>query len=427
MRTPDSGLQTRIIMRVLILSQYYYPEPVPKPEELAEALTEKGHTVTVITGFPNYPQGNLYEGYKSKLRQTETINDIPIVRTYEYPYHGKNALGRMWNYISFMLSAPFGLFGTPKFDAIYVWHPPLTIGIAAWLIARIRRVPFVYDVQDIWPDEVLLSGLMKEGFVVRAMSRLEKFVYKRADHLLVVTEGARENLLGKGVPHEKVTVMPHWIDEKLFAPKSDEERESLRREYGWRDKFVVLFAGNIGNIQGLESLIESACLLDVDDNSLFAIVGDGVDKARLEQLVSEKKLQDRFQFIGRQPIEKMPDFMSAADALLVHLKRSKITHLVLPTKTYAYLAAGKPIIMAMNGAAADLINETKAGIVVEPEEPKLLADSVKKLNAMSEAERKQMGMNGREYLVTHLSKEKVITMYEEILHSVVKEREQKRK
>lgn len=410
-------------MRVLILSQWYYPEPVPKPQELAEALTEKGHTVNVITGIPNYPKGDVYEGYKAKLYQRETINGIPLVRTYEYAYHGKNALGRMWNYISFMLSAPFGLFGTPKFDAIYVWHPPLTIGVAAWVIARLRRVPFIYDVQDIWPDSVVMSGVMKEGFAVRVMRRLEKFVYKRADHLFVVTKGARENLISKGVPPGKVTAMPHWIDEKLFTQESgDEIREQMREEYGWKDKFVVLFAGNIGIVQGLDAVVRAASLFDKESNALIAMVGDGTDKERLQEMVKELNLQDRVQFIGWQPIEKMPSFMAAADALLVHLKRSDITEFVIPTKTMAYLAAGKPILMAMNGAAAELVEESRAGIFIEPEDPPALANAILDYSKMSGEKRKEMGESGREYLVKNLSKEKVIAMYEEILSRVAREK-----
>jgi glycosyltransferase involved in cell wall biosynthesis len=405
-------------MRVLILSQWYYPEPVPKPQELAEALAEKGHSVSVITGYPNYPEGKLYEGWKIKFRQHETINDIPVTRTYEYPYHGKNPLKRMFNYISFMLSAPFGLIGTKKFDVIYVWHPPLTVGVAAWVIARLRRVPFVYDVQDIWPDSVVMSGMMKEGFAVRLMRRLEKFVYKRADHIFVVTKGARENLIGKGVAPEKVTAMPHWIDENLFAQSDDETRGQIRNEYGWQDRFVVLFAGNIGIVQGLDAVVRAASLLDKEGKVLITLVGNGADKERLQNMVAELDLRERVQFIGWQPMEKMPAFMSAADALLVHLKRSDITEFVIPTKTMAYLAAGKPILMAMNGAAAQLVEESRAGIFIEPEEPEELAKAIIDFSQMSDEQRARMGENGRTYLVTNLSKEKVIAMYEEILERI---------
>ncbi len=405
-------------MRVLILSQWYHPEPVPKPQELAEALAEKGHSVTVITGYPNYPDGKLYDGWKLRFRKRETINGIPVTRMYEYPYHGKNSLRRVLNYISFMLSAPFGLIGTPKFDAIYVWHPPLTVGVAAWIIARIRRTPFIYDVQDIWPDSVVLSGLMNEGFAVRSMRRLEKFVYKRADHIFVVTKGARGNLIGKGVAPEKVSAMPHWIDENLFAQTGDQKREQIRSEYGWKGKFVVLFAGNVGIVQGLASVVRAALLLDTQSKVLIAIVGNGLDKQNLEKMVDDMDLQHRIQFIDWQPAENMPALMSAADLLLVHLKRSDITEFIIPTKTMAYLASGKPILMAMNGAAAQLIEDSGGGIAIEPEDPEALANAINKFSDMPDAQRAEIGESGRQYLVDNLSKKKVIAMYEDALKNV---------
>lgn len=410
-------------MRVLILSQYYHPEPVPKPEELAQALTEFGHEVSVITGFPNYPSGDLYDGYRLGLTRRETVNGISVVRTYEYPYHGKRAIGRMLNYFSFMFTAPFGLWRTPKFDAIYVWHPPLTVGVAAWIIARLRGVPFVFDVQDIWPDSVVMSGLMKPGFAVSLLRWMEKFVYRRAGHILVVTKGARENLIGKGVPPDKVTVMPHWIDEQMFESSGAEDRHRLRDQYGWQDRFVVLFAGNLGVVQGLDAVVRAADGLRPDGRALIVLVGDGTDKTRLQSMASELKVGDRIQFIDRQPMEQMPAFMSAADALLVHLKRSDITQFVIPTKTMAYLAAGKPIVMAMDGAAAEMIQESGAGICLEPEEPEALAQAITEISEKPESELAAMGAKGRHYLVTNLAKQKVIKMYEEILSQVARKRQ----
>lgn len=262
-------------MRVLIFSQYYYPEGVPKPHELAEELAANGHTVSVLTGYPHYPGGKLAEGYKLGLFKRETIRNIPVLRLFELPYHSTNALLRMANYLSFMISAPFGAFFTPKCDVIYVWHPPLTIGVAAWLLAKLKGVPFVYDVQDIWPDFVVLSGMTREGSLqVRVMRWLEKFVYKRAHHLIVQTEAGRENFIGKGVSPEKISILPHWIDEKMFADGSANERQALREQYGWQDKFVLLFAGNLGIVQGLDSVIEAAKHIP-NPNARIVFVGDG--------------------------------------------------------------------------------------------------------------------------------------------------------
>jgi colanic acid biosynthesis glycosyl transferase WcaI len=401
-------------MRFLILSQYYTPEPVPKPAELAHALTERGHTVSVLTGFPNYPSGRTYDGFRVSPWKREQIEGINVTRTFEFPYHGKNVVGRILNYFSFMLTAPIGSLLTPAFDAIYVWHPPLTIGVSAWLIARMRRVPFVYDVQDIWPETAVVSGVLKHGWLVDLMYKLERFVYRKADHLLVVTEGARNNLMAKGIAPSKLSVMPHWVEESLFQqPRDASVRSALRRKYGWDDRFVVLFAGNIGMMQGLDTVLRAADRLRSMPRVLIVFVGDGTDKARLIQERDRMGLD--IQFIDRQPADQIPGFMAGADALLVHLKRSELSQDIIPTKTLAYLAAAKPIIMAMEGASADLVSEAAAGVTVPPEDHESLAEAIESLTRTSEAELAMMGERGRQYLLNNMSKQQVISRYEEIL------------
>lgn len=409
-------------MDVLILSQYYQPEPIPKPHELATELTARGHRVSVITGFPNYPNGVMYDGYRASLARKETIAGIPVVRTYEYAYHGTSALRRMLNYGTFMLSAPLGCFRVRRGDVMYVWHPPLTVGVAAWLIARLRRMPFVYDVQDIWPESAVLAGLLREGLLVRFMSRLEKFVYRRADHILVPTEGARQNLIGKGVSAERVTALPHWIDESLFTAGDESAlRDTTRAELGWDGRFVLLFAGNHGLVQALDKVIEAAPLLS-GTNVRIAFVGDGADKERLVELARRIAPAGTVEFIDRQPIERMPALMAASDALLVHLRKSELSRYILPSKTMAYLAAGRPILMAMEGAAADLVEASGGGIVIPSEDPARLAEAVRQLQAMSEEQRRAMGERGKQYLRSHLSKAAVIGKYEDILRKTADSR-----
>lgn len=407
-------------MRVLVLSQYYDPEPVPKAGEIARALRDRGHDVSVVTGFPNYPSGVLYAGYKLRLVSREMLEGIPVRRTWEYPYHGTSMLGRMLNYGSFALSAVLGGMFGGRIDVIYVWHPPLTIGIAAWLIGMLRRAPFVYDVQDIWPESALLSGLMRPGRAVRLMQVLEKFIYRRAAHLFVVTEGAKQNLIAKGVPPQRLTVMPHWIDEELFKPESDATRTATRAAQGWADDFVVLFAGNVGLVQGLDTVIEAAQQLSDDSRIRIVIVGDGADKARLAELTCSRNLAHRVTFMDRQPVESMPELMAGADALLVHLRRSDLSHFVIPTKTLAYLAAGKPIVMAMEGAAADLVRSAGAGVIVPSEDPLALAASIERLAQLDPAERACFGERGRAYLLAHLRKEDVLNRYEDHLKAATR-------
>jgi len=409
-------------VRVLILSQYYDPEPIPKPGELAAALRERGHEVSVITGLPNYPAGRLYPGARLALLKRERIDGIPVTRTFELPYHGRWAAGRILNYASFMISAALAALVTAPCDVIYVWHPPLTVGVAAAAIGRIKRAPVVYDVQDIWPESAVLSGVLRDGSLVRLMSRLERLVYRLVDHILVVTPGARDNLIGKGVPAAKLTVLPHWIDESLFGAVSPDDAAAVRATYGWRDRFVVLFAGNLGLVQGLETVVRAAECLRHETGILWAFVGDGVDRARLEQLVAERGLGGSVQFIDRQPLTAMPAFFAAADVLLVHLKRSELSNYIIPSKTNAYLATGRPILMAMEGAAADLVRQAKAGVVVGSDDPEALAAAALALRAMPEADRARFGESGRRFLLEHLSKARVLGDYEALLARVMADR-----
>jgi colanic acid biosynthesis glycosyl transferase WcaI len=401
-------------MRVLILSQYYSPEPVPKPAEMADALMRRGHQVSVLTGYPSYPSGDLYDGYRLRLAERTHIDGVPVVRCFEYPAHGTRALGRIANYLSFMVSAPFASVLAPRCDVIYVWHPPLTVGIAAAIIARLRGVRFVYDVQDIWPESALLSGMLRPGLLVNFLARLERVVYRLADHILVVTEGARQNLIEKGVPAEKVSVTRHWIDERIFTAVESGTRQAIRDRYGWGAQFVVLFGGNIGLVQGLDSVIDAAALLP-DDSTRIVIVGDGTDLSRLQERAATLGLQRRVQFLGRQASDLMPSLFAGADALLVHLKKSPLSRLVIPTKTMAYLASGRPIIMAMEGAAADLVSAAGAGIAVPSEHPASLVEAIETMRRMPEGERAAMGARGAEHLATNFTRDTVVPEYEAIL------------
>ena len=412
-------------MRVLIFSQYYYPEGVPKPHELAEELDENGHQVSVLTGFPHYPGGKLAPGYKLGLFLREKIHNIPVLRLFEMPYHSTNAWLRMANYLSFMISAPAGAFFTPRADVIYVWHPPQTIGVAAWLLGKIKGVPFVYDVQDIWGHFTVLSGMVREGsLAIKVIRWLEKFVASRAAHLIVQTEAGLDYFVERGVDRAKISILPHWIDEKSFAAAGNEERERVRAQFGWNDKFILLFAGNLGIVQGLDSVIEAAGHL-TDGNAQIVLMGEGTDKARLEKLADEMKVGNRIQFIERQPTEKMPAFMAAADALLVSLKKSELTKYVIPSKTVAYLASGKPILIATGGASEDLIREAQAGIIVEPENAAKLAAAIKQMQSMPHEDLQAFGTNGQAFLTQNLSKKKVIAAYEALLQKVADDYQRK--
>ena len=404
-------------LRVLVLSHYFSPEPIPKPLELAEALRDQGHVVQVVTGFPNYPSGELYPGFTLGLTRRDTISRIPVRRMFMYPDHGTSRVGRMLNYGSFMLSAIVGGLLAAPFDVIYVWHPPLSIGVSAAAIARLRRRAFVYDVQDIWPESAIATGYLQPGRLTRWMTSLEKYIYRRAAHILVVTDGAKRNLMEKGVPDDKITVAPHWYDDVDLRNTASDARETIRGRHGWCDRFVVMFAGNIGALQGLDTVLRAAQLLLSTSNVLVVFVGDGSDKARLLQLAKDLGVDSRVQFIARQPQSAMGGYFAAADALLVHLRASSLAPLVIPSKTMAYLAAAKPILMASVGAAADLVTRAGAGITITPDDPNALAQAITVIANLPPAERAEMGQSGRRFFEDHFTKAVTLPIYLQLLRT----------
>lgn len=405
-------------MRILILTIYHDPEPIPKTGELARELLRRGHDVTVVTSFPHYPSGQLYPGYRLRPWQWETRDDVRVLRTFIVPYHGTRASLRIVNYISWMVSAMAAAWLAPRCDVIYVWHPPLTVGVTAWVLSKLKRAPVVYDVQDLWPESAEAAGLLKPGTLVDVLHRLADWVYSHVDRILVVSDAARDYLMHRGVPRAKVRVAHHWIDDSVFdAPASGRD---IRAEYALGNQFVVVFAGNLGLVQGLETIIDAAERLR-DSNVRFLLVGDGSDRERLQRDVQQRQLSNVI-FAGRHPSSAMPDFYRAADALLVHLRPSLIAGLAIPTKVLAYMAAGKPIVCAVPGATAELIRAADAGPVVPPGDPEALSKAIRQLGANSASERAAVGDRGRRYLDAHFRRESVIGEYAQILHEAAQRR-----
>ncbi len=403
-------------MRVLILSIYHDPEPIPKTGELARELQRRGHEVTVVTAFPHYPSGQLYPGYRLALWRWELRSGVRVLRTFIYPYHGERSSLRVVNYLTWMLSSIQAAWLAPACDVLYVWHPPLTVGVSAWIISKLKRVPFVYDVQDLWPESALASGLMRPGRLVNALYRLADWVYRRAPRILVVSDAAAAYLRERGVPAGKISVAHHWLDSSPFERESTRD---VRREFGWGDKFVIMFCGNLGMVQGLETVIEAAAHLRERRDMVFVLVGDGSDRERLERLARDQTLSN-VQFVGRHPAAEMPAFMHSADVLLVHLRRSHIADHAIPTKILAYLAAGRPVVCATGGAAADLVRSANAGVTSEPGDAAALVEAILQVRSLPAEARTGLGRNGRAHLRAHFEKGSVIDGYEQVLQSLVR-------
>lgn len=403
-------------MRVLILSQWYPPEPGLLMQELAQSLQGLGHDVTVLTGFPNYPSGRVYPGYRVRPWMKETIEGVPVVRVALYPEHSKSAVKRVVNFLSFAISsaclAPF-LASRP--DVLFVYHPPLTVGFPAIWLSWFWRVPFVYQIQDMWPETLSATGMLRSPRILRGVSRFAKLVYARAAAICVISPGFRTNLLAKGVPGGKVHVVSNWVDSAVYKPV--EPDLVLAESLGLAGRFNVMFAGNMGEAQGLETVLEAAALLKDLPDIQIVFVGDGTAEPTLQEVVRARGLGN-VRFLGRRPIGDMPRLYALAAVLLIHLRDDPLFRITIPHKTFAYMASGKPVLAAMAGDAADVIATFGAGLVCQPDDPAALADAMRRFFRLPVAERQRMACNGLEAVRSRFSRDHLVEGLESVLRHV---------
>jgi len=403
-------------MHILIISQWYAPEPDGRVSALAEGLVKNGHEVTVITGFPNYPKGTLYDGYAIKWRQWENFRGVRILRLPLYPDHSRSVIKRALNYLSFSLSL---LFMAPWFirKPNVIWAYTALVGLPTVWISKLFRIPFVMEVADIWPDTLTATGMLKEGVLVRAMDRVSKYIYNSAAALTVQNLGFKPCLEKKGVKPEKIHVVENWADEDIYQPASYDEE--LAKACGMHGKFNVVFAGALGMAQGLDTIIEAARLCTDVPEIQFVFIGDGSCLIQAEEHVRQYKLENVI-FLGRKPAAQMPRYFAISDVLLVHLRDEPVFEITLPAKTQAYLACGRPVIMAKRGDGAALIDEYGCGISCLPDNPEAMAQSVKALLEMPADERQAMGKAGRELYLQRFTKAGLLRKMESVIVNVGK-------
>lgn len=385
-------------MRILFLTQWFDPEPSFKGLQFAQALQARGHSVQVLTGFPNYPGGKVYPGYRIRLWQREVMHGIPVLRVALYPSHSRSASGRVLNYLSFAFSASIlGTLLVKAADVAYVYHPPATVGFPALALKYLRRIPFVYDVQDLWPDTLTATGMVRDSASLKLVGAWCRLVYRAASRITVLSPGFQQRLSERGVPSSKVRVIYNWTHAIPPATPDAALANSLA------GRFVVLFAGNLGAAQGLDAVLDAAKLTQERHPEVcFAFVGSGVEEPRLRQRAVAEGLANVV-FLGRRSPEAMGGVYAWAAALLVHLRAGPLFDITIPSKTQAYLGIGKPILAGVAGDAADLINRSGAGITCEPENAAAIAAAAIRLAELPREEREAMGARGREFYHQELS------------------------
>lgn len=402
-------------MKILLLTQWFDPEPTFKGLAFAKELKRQGHEVQVLTGFPNYPGGKIYDGYKLRLYQREEIEGISILRVALYPNHDSSALKRILNYISFAFMAMlFGIFATKKADVIYAYHPPLTVGVAAAFIKLFRRTPIVYDIQDMWPDTLKATGMLNNNKILNIIGLVCKLVYRFVDHIVVLCPGFKKLLIERNVPKEKISVIYNWCDEQGLT-----QAEPAKLEYRqfMQNKFNIVFAGNMGKAQALDIILEVAKNLQDFPDIQFVFVGGGTETDRLKQRSINEGIPNAI-FIPRMPMAEVGGVLELSNLLLVHLKKDPLFEITVPSKTQAYMAMGKPILMAVAGDAAELVQKAQCGCIAISEDAASIQQAILEIYQLPASEQQKMGVNARNFYIQELSLESGVKQFVSIFEKV---------
>ena len=405
------------VLKILLLTQWFDPEPTFKGLVFAKQLRAEGHEVEVITGFPNYPGGKLYTGYKQRWLQTESIDGIRVNRVPLYPSHDGSGVKRALNYVSFAVtSCLFGLFMAKKAQVIYAYHPPLTVGMSAVFIGFFRRIPVVYDIQDMWPDTLQATGMLNNRKALAFVASICGWIYRRASALVVLSPGFKKLLLARGVPAHKVSVIYNWCDASALMQPQITNKRPIEME----NHFNVVFAGTMGKAQALDSVLKAAAVVQKTNTKVkFVFVGGGVEVEHLKTVACELLLNNVL-FIPRMPMSEVGQVLAAADVLLVHLRNDPLFEITVPSKPQAYMAVGKPILMAVSGDAANLIENANCGLAVQAENEIAIANAVLTLAAIPHDTLVAMGRRGAKYYQEELSLEMGVKKFVEVFKDVAR-------
>lgn len=404
-------------MNLVVITPHFAPDVAPTGSvmtRIVHELAELGHTIEVITALPWYRDHAVEAAFAGKLIRYEDVRWGRITRLYPFPATDKRALIRRA-----AAFAGFSALGTvvgargPHVEGVLAVSPPLTLGLTGWAIARARRATLVFNVQDVYPDVAVELGVLKEGPLLGATRRLERFCYERADAVTVLSEELQDNVGGKTTQPAKVRVIPNFVDTTAIEPS--ERENSYRREFGLESKVVVMYAGNVGLSQSLDIVIEAASALSHEEDVVFVINGQGAARRDLERTA---RGLGNVRFVDMQPVERLGEVLGAGDIHLVPLKRG-LARSSVPSKTYSILAAGRPLIASVDRGSevARLVEKAEAGFAVPPEDPEALTKAIRRL-LEAPAERARMGRSGRRFVESWASPSAVAKAYEQLFEEL---------
>jgi colanic acid biosynthesis glycosyl transferase WcaI len=405
-------------VKIIITTNYYHPETIGAAiwvTQLAQDLQERGHQVTVVTSFPSYPFGKIFTGYRNRLTSRETVDGVDILRTFTYATPSRSFWARLAGFGAFCLSAAPGYLRWRRpADVVYAILPPLPLGVSAWAIAKASGARLVINVQDIYPDVAVALNYLTNPAAVALFRGMERWIYRRADRIVVISEGFRQNLMAKGVTASKLRVVPNWADPDQIVPGTADN--AFRRETGTNGELLVIYAGGLTHNAEIEPVLDAAAELR-DLPIRFAIVGEGVQKQSLMERAEASRLKN-VRFFAFQPIERYGEVLAAADATLVTLN-SAATFASVPSKIYKQMAAARPIIAVTNpgNELSRLVMDAQCGVTVPPGDSLRLADVLRQALNQRDA-LAEMGRRGRMYLERNCSRKRCVTRVEAALAEV---------
>jgi glycosyltransferase involved in cell wall biosynthesis len=405
-------------MRVLFLTHYFPPEvnaPASRTFEHCREWVRHGCEVTVLTCAPNHPKGRLYPGYRNRLCQTEYMEGIRVIRVWTWLAANEGFLLRTLNYVSFLfsvlLAAPF----LPKTDIVVSTSPQFFCGLAGYGVSRIKRKPWILEIRDLWPDSILAVGAIRNRFVIGLLRYLERFAYRKADHIVAVTRAFKRHIAALGIAEEKIDVIKNGVDLDFYAPSVPDEEYKQRLDL--QDTFVVSYVGTHGMAHGLETVLQAASRIAPSLPIRFLLVGDGAEKQRLLEMRDRMRLENVV-MLDQQPKQMMPDIWSISDVSLVHLKRSELFTTVIPSKLFESMAMQKPVLLGVGGESRQILEEAQAGLYIEPENPAALAEAVLKLFDDRSLYRK-LALNGRRYAEKFCGRDVLAQQYLDLMERCV--------
>lgn len=408
-------------MHILAICHYYPPEvnaPASRLSEHAKIWADEGHAVTIITCVPNHPRGQVYPGYRNRLFQRETVDGVTVVRVWSYLAANEGFAARILNYLSFMITALMALPRVARPDVIVTSSPQLFCGLAGIPARLMRRAPWVFEVRDLWPESIVSVGAMKKGAAIRALEYLERTAYRKADHIVSVTDGFVGHIAAGRGKSSGISVIKNGVDLARFRAGDRIGAEAIKARYGFQGRIVAAYVGTHGMAHGLDTLLEAAMLLKGDPRIGFLLVGDGSERAVLAERAARMGLTN-LRIVGQLPKSEMPAIWAATDISLILLRRSDTFKTVLPSKMFEAMAMRCPIVLGVEGEARALLDAAGAGIAIAPEDAGALAEAVQTL-ADDRDRAAGHGASGLAHVARHFDRAVLARGYLDLLRQVAR-------